>query len=125
MTTELRSCGVSNPGAMGGQVLRVEAGDLRAVDSVSAGDVAVAVGLSHAVTGDTLVAPYGELRGLQLDGVTVPPPVFSLAVEAESSGQQVWSCKCERRSFDVGFTTESSGRRGQLVVEVAAKVLKK
>lgn len=72
------------------QVLRVEADDFRAVDSVSTGDVAVAVGLSHAVTGDTLVSAANTgLRGLQLDGVTIPPPVFSLAVEAESSGQQV------------------------------------
>ncbi|CAM9280876.1 unnamed protein product [Scytosiphon promiscuus] len=70
------------------QVLRVEADDLRMVDSVSSGDVAVAVGLPHAATGDTLVALSGPLRGLQLDGVTVPPPVFSLAVEAESSTQQ-------------------------------------
>lgn len=75
---------------MSRQVLRVEADDLRAVESVSAGDVAVAVGLTHAATGDTLVCPSGGLRGLQLDGVTVPPPVFSLAVEAESLGQQVW-----------------------------------
>ncbi|CAN0365449.1 unnamed protein product, partial [Hapterophycus canaliculatus] len=70
------------------QVLRVEADDLRMVDSVSSGDVAVAVGLPHAATGDTLVALAGPLRGLQLDGVAVPPPVFSLAVEAESSTQQ-------------------------------------
>ncbi|CAB1109383.1 unnamed protein product [Ectocarpus sp. CCAP 1310/34] len=70
------------------KVLRVEADDLRMVDSVSSGDVAVAVGLPHAATGDTLVALRGGLRGLQLDGVAVPPPVFSLAVEAESSSQQ-------------------------------------
>ncbi|CAM9312653.1 unnamed protein product [Ectocarpus sp. 13 AM-2016] len=70
------------------QVLRVEADDLRMVDSVSSGDVAVAVGLPHAATGDTLVGLRGGLRGLQLDGVAVPPPVFSLAVEAESSSQQ-------------------------------------
>lgn len=59
------------------------------VDSISSGDVAVAVGLPHAATGDTLVGLAGGLRGLQLDGVAVPPPVFSLAVEAESSRQQV------------------------------------
>ncbi|CBJ27994.1 Mef2, mitochondrial translation elongation factor EF-G [Ectocarpus siliculosus] len=70
------------------QVLRVEADDLRMVDSVSSGDVAVAVGLPHAATGDTFVGLRGGLRGLQLDGVAVPPPVFSLAVEAESSSQQ-------------------------------------
>eukprot|EP00752_Nemacystus_decipiens_P001917 g1846.t1 len=70
------------------QVLRVEADDLRMVDSVSSGDVAVAVGLPHAATGDTLVGLRGGLRGLQLDGVAVPPPVFSLAVEAETSRQQ-------------------------------------
>lgn len=73
----------------GTQVLRVEADDLRAVDWVSAGDVAVAVGLTHAATGDTLVAASGALRGLQLHGVSIPPPVFSIAVEAESFGQQV------------------------------------
>lgn len=70
-------------------MLRVEADDLRIVDSVSSGDVAVAVGLPHAATGDTLVEAASSRRGLRLDGVTVPPPVFSLAVEAESSSQQV------------------------------------
>lgn len=70
------------------QVLRVEADNLRMVDSVSSGDVAVAVGLPHAATGDTLVEAASSRRGLQLNGVTVPPPVFSLAVEAESSSQQ-------------------------------------
>ena len=59
------------------------------VDSVSSGDVAVAVGLPHAATGDTLVGLRSGLGGLQLDGVAIPPPVFSLAVEAESSRQQV------------------------------------
>lgn len=71
------------------QVLRVEADALRMVDSVSSGDVAVAVGMPHASTGDTLVALDGPSFGLQLDGVTIPPPVFSLAVEAESASQQV------------------------------------
>lgn len=70
-------------------MLRVEADDLRMVDSVSSGDVAVAVGLPHAATGDTLVEAASSRRGLRLNGVTVPPPVFSLAVEAESSSQQV------------------------------------
>lgn len=59
------------------------------VESVSSGDVAVAVGLPHAATGDTLVEAAGDMVGLKLDGVTVPPPVFSLAVEAESASQQV------------------------------------
>lgn len=70
------------------QVLRVEAEDLRMVDSVSSGDVAVAVGLPHAATGDTLVQAKGGLCGLQLDGVAIPPPVFFLAVEPESASQQ-------------------------------------
>ena len=69
-------------------MLRVEADHLRMVDSVSSGDVAVAVGMPHASTGDTLVALGGSLCGLQLDGVAIPPPVFSLAVEAESASQQ-------------------------------------
>lgn len=55
---------------------------------MSSGDVAVAVGLPHAATGDTLVQAKGGLLGLQLDGVAIPPPVFSLAVEAESASQQ-------------------------------------
>lgn len=78
----------SHPPIAIAQVLRVEADDLRMVDSVSSGDVAVAVGLPHAATGDTLVGVASGLRGLKLDGVAVPPPVFSLAVEAESSRQQ-------------------------------------
>ncbi|CAM9759472.1 unnamed protein product, partial [Laminaria digitata] len=81
------------------QVLRVEADALRMVDSVSSGDVAVAVGMPHASTGDTLVALDGSSFGLQLDGVAIPPPVFSLAVEAESASQQAR----KRASFEAAL----------------------
>lgn len=82
-------------------MLRVEADALRMVDSVSSGDVAVAVGMPHASTGDTLIALDGSSSGLQLDGVTIPPPVFSLAVEAESASQQA---RKEKKGYLLGVT---------------------
>lgn len=77
------------------------------VDSVASGDVAVAVGLPQAATGDTLVGATSSLRGLQLDGVTVPPPVFSLAIEVESASQQVHEVyECVGHAIIVGKGAE-------------------
>jgi len=51
---------------------------------VSAGNIAVAVGFKTTATGDTLLAA-NDKRRLLLDGLVIPPPVFSRSVEAQST----------------------------------------
>jgi elongation factor G len=55
---------------------------------MSAGNVACIVGLKDTVTGDTLVADKSPLQSFVLDGLTIPPAVYSLSVEPEKSSQQ-------------------------------------
>ncbi|CAM9289924.1 unnamed protein product [Discosporangium mesarthrocarpum] len=103
------------------QILRVEAGDLRAIDSVSTGDVAVAVGLSHTSTGDTLVdgGRGVALPGLRLDGVSIPQPVFSLAVEPETTSQQgaLEDALAQMMKEDPSLVVEVDGESGQTVLK--------
>jgi elongation factor G len=70
------------------QLLLVSADDFVPVQSVGPGSVACVVGLKGTFTGDTLVADKGPLQDYVLDGLTVPPAVFSLAVEPDKSSQQ-------------------------------------
>eukprot|EP01041_Mallomonas_annulata_P000195 gene195-350_t len=69
-------------------IFRVNANDLIPVDTIGPGDVACLLGLKHTVTGDTLVVEKGPLQCYELDRLTVPEAVFSLAVEPEKSSQQ-------------------------------------
>jgi elongation factor G len=70
------------------QVLEVSADELAMLDKVEAGNVACLVGLRHTRTGDTLVIEKGKLKTFELEGLTVPRDVFSLAVEPERASQQ-------------------------------------
>jgi elongation factor G len=60
------------------RLFRMHAHKRERVDEVQAGDIVAAVGLKHALTGDTLC--HGG-RPLRLAGLRVPEPVVSLAVE--------------------------------------------
>ncbi|KKY22672.1 putative elongation factor g [Phaeomoniella chlamydospora] len=72
-------------------LLRMYASESVAVNSLSAGQIGVLVGLKHARTGDTLIAypgakptPPEPLTYLQLRPINVPPPVFFASLEANS-----------------------------------------
>ncbi len=70
------------------QLLHVSADDLDAIEDCGPGGICCIVGLKHTATGDTLVADKGPLHSYVLEGLSVPPPVFALAVEPERSAQQ-------------------------------------
>jgi elongation factor G len=70
------------------QLLHVSADDLSTIDSLPAGNVGCLVGMKNTRTGDTLVVEKGPLHSYVLDGLVIPPPVFSLAIEPEKSSQQ-------------------------------------
>jgi elongation factor G len=60
------------------RLFRMHAHKRERVDEVQAGDIVAVVGLKHALTGDTLCQAGQPLR---LEGLRVPEPVVSLAVE--------------------------------------------
>lgn len=68
------------------KLLQLFADDAREVKSVPAGHIGAAVGLQHAVTGDTLVLA-GDPSPLRLPGLSIPAPVFTAALETETISQ--------------------------------------
>lgn len=70
------------------QLLLVSADDLEPIDKIGPGNVACLVGLKNTITGDTLVVDKGPLHSYVLDGLQIPKPVFSIAIEPEKSSQQ-------------------------------------
>ena len=60
------------------RLFRMHAHKRERVDEVQAGDIVAAVGLKHTLTGDTLCHSGQPLR---LEGLRIPEPVVSLAVE--------------------------------------------
>mmetsp|Transcript_429 Transcript_429/g.752 ORF Transcript_429/g.752 Transcript_429/m.752 type:complete len:775 (+) Transcript_429:27-2351(+) len=70
------------------QLLQVSADDLETMPQCGPGEICCLVGLKHTRTGDTLVVDQGPLKGYVLDGLTIPAPVFSLAVAPPKTSQQ-------------------------------------
>mgnify|MGYP002788691891 CR=1 FL=1 len=67
------------------KVMRAAGKDLDEVERVSAGDIAVLIGLKQTKTGDTLC---DNQKFDPLDGVIVPPPVFQMACNANSKQEE-------------------------------------
>lgn len=70
------------------QVLAVSADDFDSIASIGPGNVACIVGLKDTVSGDTLVGEKSPLESFVLDGLTIPPAVYSVSIEPEKSSQQ-------------------------------------
>ncbi|MDP9272738.1 MAG: elongation factor G [Chloroflexota bacterium] len=68
-----------------GRLLQLHANHREDVDSVSAGDIAAAVGLKNTFTGDTLC---DEAHPIVLESITFPEPVIELAVEPKTKADQ-------------------------------------
>ncbi len=67
------------------RLLRMHANHYEQVQEVKAGDIAVAVGLKEAQTGDTVCS---EGAPLLLESMDFPEPVISVAIEPKASGDQ-------------------------------------
>ncbi|KAI9876207.1 MAG: Ribosome-releasing factor 2, mitochondrial [Pleopsidium flavum] len=79
------------------RLLKMYASDAVEVQSISAGQIGVIVGLRHARTGDTLVSyagtnpkagPPAPLDSLQLRPIDIPPPVFFASMEPHSLSEE-------------------------------------
>jgi elongation factor G len=68
-----------------GRILRMHANHREDIDSIGAGDIAAAVGLSDTRTGDTLC---DEKAQIALEAITFPEPVISQAIEPKSKADQ-------------------------------------
>jgi elongation factor G len=68
-----------------GRILRMHANHREDIDSIGAGDIAAAVGLSDTRTGDTLC---DEKQAIILENIVFPEPVISQAIEPKSKADQ-------------------------------------
>ena len=68
-----------------GRLIELHANHREEIDSVSAGDIAAAVGLKATFTGDTLC---DEAKPIILENITFPEPVIELAVEPKTKADQ-------------------------------------
>ncbi len=68
-----------------GRLLQMHANHREEIESVSAGDIAAAVGLKNTYTGDTLC---DESKPIVLESITFPEPVIELAVEPKTKADQ-------------------------------------
>jgi elongation factor G len=68
-----------------GRLLQLHANHREEIESVSAGDIAAAVGLKNTYTGDTLC---DESKPIVLESITFPEPVIELAVEPKTKADQ-------------------------------------
>jgi elongation factor G len=68
-----------------GRLVQLHANHREEVESVSAGDIAAAVGLKNTFTGDTLT---DEAHPIVLEAISFPEPVIELAVEPKTKADQ-------------------------------------
>jgi elongation factor G len=68
-----------------GRILRMHANHREDIDSIGAGDIAAAVGLTDTQTGDTLC---DEKHPILLESITFPEPVIQQAIEPKTKADQ-------------------------------------
>ncbi len=68
-----------------GRLLRMHAASQEDIDDIRNGDIVAAVGLKHTRTGDTLTALNDRV---QLESMTFPDPVISVAIEPKTKSDQ-------------------------------------
>ena len=68
-----------------GRLLRMHAAKQEDIDEVRTGDIVAAVGLKNTRTGDTLAAQNAPI---QLESMTFPDPVISVAIEPKTKSDQ-------------------------------------
>jgi elongation factor G len=98
-----------------GRMVQMHSNDRKEIKEVRAGDIAAAIGLKQATTGDTLCA---ENEIITLERMDFPDPVISVAVEPKSKADQ------EKMSVALGklaaedpsFTVATEEESGQTII---------
>ena len=68
-----------------GRILRMHANSREDIDTISTGDIVAGVGIKNSKTGDTLSSPKDQI---QLETMTFPAPVISVAIEPKSKADE-------------------------------------
>ena len=68
-----------------GRILRMHANSREDIDSITTGDIVAGVGIKNSKTGDTLSDPNNQI---QLETMTFPDPVISVAIEPKSKADE-------------------------------------
>jgi len=97
------------------RILRMHADKSEPMDSVSAGDIAVFIGLKLAQTGDTLGS---EGMPVTLESLKFPEPVISIAIEPESLSDRdkLNETLAILSKEDPTFTSHEDAETGQLII---------
>ncbi|PIE98424.1 MAG: elongation factor G [Treponema sp.] len=97
------------------RILRMHSNKSEQIDSVSAGDIAVLIGLKLAQTGDTLAA---EGMPILLESMNFPEPVISVAIEPKSLSdrEKLKSVLEILAKDDPTFTGREDAETGQLII---------
>lgn len=97
------------------RILRINADKMEPMDTVSAGDIAVFIGLKFAQTGDTLGS---EGMPVLLENMKFPEPVISVAIEPEtlSDRDKLNETLAILSKEDPTFTSHEDEETGQLII---------
>jgi elongation factor G len=98
-----------------GRLLRMHANHREDIDDVFTGDIVAAVGLKHTTTGDTLSDPS---RVIQLESMSFPAPVISVAIEPKTKADQdkLGDGLARLADEDPTFLVRSDEETGQTVI---------
>jgi elongation factor G len=98
-----------------GRLLRMHANHREDVDDVFTGDIVAAVGLKMTTTGDTLSDPA---KAIQLESMTFPAPVISVAIEPKTKADQdkLGEALARLAEEDPTFLVRSDEETGQTII---------
>jgi len=98
-----------------GRLLRMHANDREEVKELFAGDIVACVGLKNTRTGDTLAA---ENAPIQLESMTFPDPVISVAIEPKTKvdDERLGVGLQRLAEEDPTFTVHSDEETGQTII---------
>jgi len=98
-----------------GRILRMNANSSEQISSVSAGDIAVVVGMKFAQTGDTITTENNQIL---LENVDFPEPVISVAIEPKTVSDQdkLKNALDLLKREDPTFKVNEDKETGQLII---------
>jgi elongation factor G len=99
-----------------GRLLRMHASKQEDVSEIHTGDIVAAVGLKHTKTGDTL---SGTVSPIQLETMTFPEPVISVAIEPKTKADQdkLGQALAKLAEEDPTFQVSGDEETGQTIIE--------
>ncbi len=98
-----------------GRLLRMHSAKQEDIDEIMTGDIVAAVGLKHTKTGDTLAATSAPI---QLESMTFPAPVISVAIEPKTKSDQdkLGTALGRLAEEDPTFQVRSDEETGQTII---------